>query len=298
VAVAPGGIYGAPPFQAERKFLLVLQDGGAFSFQTQNLSPFTVYALFGVEDQSQSPPIFTPYLLGVRRGVQPDPARPVTDADIILDTHLDQTAIVSAAGLPSTPRGPIGHDAAVTLDLGTAGAIPLGHLVQSTPVDTLRFDHLPRASSQGFVFVDLVGLWQNGAISLPVSWYLRRVFADPGAPLTLGPYLPFPVITQPLPGAKFTGSFAWTIDGALQPNLVQVQIGGPGLSWSVVMPGDARAVTPPKAVSALLQRGQYSWTVIDSLAPAFDYAHWTYEDLYSGTWTAYAYDSVQFTVGP
>ena len=296
VATAASSIYSAPPFQPLPKYLVVSVDGGTWSFTTYALSPTTVYALFGVEDQSTSPPGFEPYLLGIRRAVSPSPDKPITDADIILDTHLDQTVEVSVVGVPSTPRGPVGHDAAVSLDLGSAGAIPLAHVVQGAPLDRLRFTHLPSAVGQGFVFVDEVGLWTGSGITLPASVYLRRVFSDPGPGLKLGPLLPFPVITAPAPNGDYAGVLKWSIDGALQPNLVQVGVNGSALSWAAILPGDARQLIPAPPLASRLTKGAWSWSVTASLAPAFDYAHWTYNDLYSGSWTAYAYDAVSFKV--
>lgn len=296
VATASSSVYSAPPFALPPKFLVVLADGGAFSFDTFRLSPTTVYALFGIEDRATSPSTFEPLLLGIRRNVQPNPDKPVTDADIILDTHLDQTVEATVAGIPSTPKGPVGHDAAVTLDLGTAGVIPLAHVVQDAPLDKLRFTHLPAASGQGFVFVDIVGLWTGSGVTTPATTYLRRVFSDPGPGLLLGPLLPFPVITGPADRGPLAGSLRWTIEGALQPNLVQVQVYGETLSWSAVLPGDARTLAPPPPIADRLVTGSYTWSVTASLAPAFDYAHWTYSDLYSGSYTAYAYDVQTFKV--
>ncbi len=301
VAATTSSIYSAPPFGVLPKYLTVLTDGGTFSYTTFDLSPITLYALFGVEDQTTSPSVFTPMLMGIlrRSGSPPNPDRPITDADITLDTHLDQSVTLSVAAVPSTPLGPVGHDVAVDLDLGNRGVIPLGHLVQAAPLDHVTFPHLPAASGQGFVFVDVVGLFVQNQVSLPASTYLRRVFSDPGPGLTLGPLLPFPVLTAPADQGTFAGTLWWTIDGPLLPNLVQVQVVGAGLQWSVVLPGEARSVVPPPEVTAQLAPGAtYTWSVTLSLAPAFDYSHWIYDDLFSGSWTAYAFDVRNFKVAP
>src|SRR5204862_6192144 len=138
----------------------------------------------GIEDSATSPVKFTPLLLGVLRGVRPTPARAITDADIILDTHLDQSVDVTVLD-PPTVLG--GHDAFVSLDLGQAGAIPLGRALQNTDAFHLRFTHLPTAAGQGFVFVDQFGRFQGGILTTPVSTYLRRVFGDISGGVTLGP---------------------------------------------------------------------------------------------------------------
>jgi hypothetical protein len=298
VTTTSASVYSAPPFALPPKFLVVTQDGGAYSFDTFRLSPTTVYALFGIEDQSTSPAAFTPLLLGVRRAIQPDPDHPLTDADVILDTHLDQTVVAQVQGVPAIPGAAAAHDAAVSLDLGSDGVIPLTHLVQSSPLDSLTFDHLPAASGQGFVFADVVGRFVGGIVTTPATVYLRRVFADPGPGIVLGPLLPLPVIAAPADKGDYAGSFSWALDGAVQPNLVQVQINGASFQWGVVMPGSARSLQPPPELAPRLTAGNYVWSVTSSLAPGFDYAHWAYGDLGSGSWVAYSYDVRTFKVEP
>ena len=77
-----------------------------------------------------------------------------------------------------------------------------------------------------------------------------------------------------------------------------MQVNGPSISWGSVLPGDARAAAVPPEVAARLAAGGYVWSVTASLAPAFDYAHWTYDDLFSGSWTAYSFDVQNFKVAP
>src|SRR4051812_13774954 len=151
VSIARAGIYALPPFASSPAFFTVSDDGGPYLFdKLVSLSPMTIYAVFGIQDDATNPPAFIPILLGVIRGVQPDPAKPKTDADIILDTHLDQTVNVTVLDPPSVSGA---HDAYVSLDLGQAGAIPLGHVTQSTDPFHLRFTRLLTVAGQGFVFV-------------------------------------------------------------------------------------------------------------------------------------------------
>ena len=291
VSIAAAGIYSLPPFAGAPPFLTVTSDGGSYSFSNVVFSlQLTLYAVFGIEDTAAH--TFAPVLLGVLRGFQPVPETNTTNADIILDTHLDQSVQVTIDSPPSVLGG---HDAFVSLDLGPAGAIPLDRVTENADPSHFTFHNLPQASGQGFVFVDQYGAFQNGAVTPPVTVYLRRVFDDLSAGVTLGPLLALPVVTQAGPAG-----FAWTLGpSALQPNLQQLRVGdGTQLqdtSWRVLMPGDARQMALPDPVRQRLLTGAHPYTLTLSVSPAFDFAHWTDEDLGSGSWTAYAYTIGSFT---
>jgi hypothetical protein len=296
VRTTRSGLFAVPPFSPESQPIVVAQEGGSWSLDTTNLSPFTVTAELGVEETlGQNLTRFTPLLLGVHRAVQANPDKPVTDADLILDTHLDQQATATFTGLPAPPPGQtLSHQAGVSLDLGSAGLVPLPGVSGATGPQ-LVFSHLPLASGQGLVFIDEV---QSGR---SVSVYLRRVFGDVLGGLLLGPFLGGPAVVapadgQPLP-AGFDGLFRWTLPDGQAPNLLQLQLSGDGLHWSAVMPGDTTQVALPDAVRSQLSSGKtYSWTLTGSFAPGFDFTYWVTSDLYGSSWTAYAYTSASFTV--
>jgi hypothetical protein len=114
--------------------------------------------------------------------------------------------------------------------------------------------------------------------------------------VTLGPLLPFPVISQQGPDL-----IAWTLGNSpLQPNLIQLRVSDgtatQDTSWSVLLPGTARQMAMPLPVRARLASGQHQFSLVSSVAPGFDFAHWNDADLFSGGWTAYAYADGSFTI--
>ncbi len=298
VRFTASSIYSGAPFSSPGQPLIVTSDGGEFSFVTEDLAPFGLYAELGVETTlGANLYSFAPFLLGVLRAVQPDPDTPVTDADIILDTHLDQTVEASFVALPDPGAGnTLVHQAAVDLDLGSGGIIPLDS--ESSSGGSIDFTALPAAEGQGFVFIDECS---NGSAE---SVYLRRIFADISQGVTLGPYLPFPLLAAPLnQGPAFDGTFSWTIDAnGLQPNLQQLQASaslpdGTTVSWTAVLPGTARSASMPQVVQAQLPvGGTVAWTVTASYAPGFNFDFWTWGDLGGTGWITYSYDFNQFTV--
>lgn len=296
VRLASTSVWSSPPFSPPQTPIVIDRDGGGFSFDTTRLSATTLTAMYGVEDDlGPNLTSFTPLLLGVKRDLQPDPNRPITDADLILDTHLDRQATATLVGVPpAVGASPVTHQAGVVLDLGASGYVPLSSATGVTG-SQIVFQRLPASAGQGFVFIDQV-------VSGPaVSIYLRRIFGDVLGGFQLGPYLPFPVPVSPpdltqLP-ANFDWTFRWQLSGNLAPNLLQLRLDGSGFSWSVVLPGDARQVVLPESLRGRITGGRsYSWTLTASLAPGFDYTYWSYYDLYGGAWTSYAYGSAQFLV--
>ena len=288
VSIAPGGINALPPFAGAVSFVTVASDGGAFSFSNLfSLGPTTLYAVFGIVDSADKS--FTPLLLGILRGVQPSLTKPVTNADITLDTHLDQTVTVTVLNPPTLTGG---HDAFVDLDLGQSGAIPLARVTQNSDPFHLTFTHLPRAAGQGFVFVDEYGSFVNGTVTIPVTTYLRRVFADLSDGITLGPLLPFPVLQQQGPDR-----ISWTLGASAQrPDLQQLSVADGTTGWSVVLPGDARQIALPGPVRSRLQKGTHGFSLTAAVEPGLDFAHWNFTDLGSGSWTAFAFSSGSFTI--
>jgi len=296
VSIARPDIYSLPPFAPEVPYQTVPIDGGGFRFdKLYSLNPTTLYGVFGIEDSSSTPPRFTPILLGVRRAVQPDPAQEVTSADLIFDTHLDQSIDATIVDPPSSM---VGHDAFVDLDLGAAGAIPLDHVLEGSDAYHLHFQHLPSAAGQGFVFVDQTGAWTGAAIAPPVSTYLRRVFGDLSGVVSLGPLLPFPVISAPLSSGAFDGTFSWTTSAGLSANLQQLYVEDATAAgdqhWEVILPGDTRSLQMPMNLRARLAPGAHGFSITTSLAPNFDFGHWNYADLCASCGIAYAYDNGQF----
>ena len=57
-----------------------------------------------------------------------------------------------------------------------------------------------------------------------------------------------------------------------------------------------KPISMPDVIRTRLQPGAHPFTLVTSISPSFDFAHWTYSDLFSGSWTAYAFADKSFTV--
>ena len=96
---------------------------------------FALYALVGLEDRSKSPSVFTPYAMGLTRGVAVGPAETRKEVFIQIDTPVDHTLVVDAEGPKATSRGPDRIQATLAIEVGNEGYIllPNGKLSQPLP---------------------------------------------------------------------------------------------------------------------------------------------------------------------
>ncbi len=126
--------YVVPPPPADGSFAFELDEGQL---------DVSLYAKYGIEDTSTTPPTFTPLLLGLARGISVDPNHPATGISIVLDTHLDQSAPIQVQNQLSVPPdlqdgNPVLYDTFSYLDLGADGVVPLSDVVSSSQNATPR----------------------------------------------------------------------------------------------------------------------------------------------------------------
>jgi hypothetical protein len=327
VGLLQEAVYAFEPFNVAPPEVVVPVNGGTFTV-TLDEGPITIglYAKFGVEDSSTTPPTFTPYLLGVLRAITVTPGTPVTNANIILSTHLDQTAPITLSNTLSPPAplpgvtdpNPVNYDTYAYLDLGQDGILPLGDLDGTTATETLG--GLPPVSGDGVLF--LTQAFQPPASGQtpfsdpsqrePASFFFRNVSGDFTTGVPMGPLLSFANFTHPAFGGQLDGTFTWAFADptAPAPDLSQLnlywttedattgtQTAGLTQLWQIVVPGTQTSVTiPPAQLSAMLQALPASsstsltvveWELETSTEPRFDYDYWSYSELSVLTWTGF-----------
>lgn len=303
VFVAQSSLYGGPPFaglpnRSGQKWRIT-DEGGEYLVFT-NAGLHATYAVMGIlETQTQT---FTPYLMGVKRGITASPDQPATDEHIILDMHLDLTVPITIDSPLSEPGtlGPEPMENAVYawLDLGAEGFIPNPNnwstgtststsILSSNP--TNNFPHFPPLDGSNFIFLNN----SNSALGYPVSYYFRRQPGDMSTGVTIGPMLPTPRLTAPV--GTFDGTISWSVDPGPAPDIHNVQILKPTLFgyislWSMVLPGSERQVVLPQPAVLKLraeEQGPLFVVVYSSRSPKFSYQQWTYDTLSGVTWSSF-----------
>ncbi len=276
---------------------LVEQDGGGFTvYAGQGLH--ALYAVFGIYDKVAQ--TFSPLLMGLRRGVQADPAKPVANQDIVLDMHLDLSVPVTILN-PLTEPGPglpAVNDAFAWMDLGGQGLVPLASAAGSAAQLTLA--GLPELDGSSLLFANHASL----TAGLPESTCYRKQLGDVSAGVTIGPMLGMMQLLTPARGEPLQGTLAWMVESGPAPDLLQLSLAvssstASGTVWSVVLSGADRSVAlPPPVLSAIEAAGpgaQVSLAMTAAELARFDDGYWSFGDLSSSNWIAWSQMSTRIS---
>lgn len=306
VFLAQSSFYEGPPFappsnRSGEKWRLSA-DGQDYLLLT-NAGLHAAYAILGVRNAQTG--AFSPYLMGIKRGITTSPDSPASGHDIVLDMHLDMTVPITidspiSLGTPPTQL-PATNAVYAWLDLGAEGFIPNptnwdsgGAAQTAARGEQVQFSmpYFPRLDGSNFVFLNEAA----GASIYPVSYFYRRQPGTLSTGLSIGPMLPTPRIVEPTPLSGFTGTLRWETDPGPTPDIIQVLVlkptlGGTVTLWSVVLPGtETQVVLPAPAVTKLKAEevGNALYVaVLTSRSPKFNYAQWTYDTLSGVSWSSY-----------
>lgn len=276
--------------------------GYAFSFST---SPgnFTLYALAGLEDRSASPYRFTPYAVGITRGVVATDYSSRGDIFIEVDVPLDHALSLDARGPEATDRGPDRVEGRVAIEVGGEGylILPNGKMTATLPVsDPFRFVGIPPlwGSLTGSRYIATASAFTGKAGSLPLSTV--GLFASTTEEtIGVGAFLEIPRLVAPESSTTWDGSLLvldrepggapadlTVIDVASSDGLVTWRIVAPGAPDEVRVP-DLRVIDPELA----LVPGPIVIEVTEARVDNFDYGTVRYRQLAQRGWRAFAQDA-------
>jgi hypothetical protein len=276
--------------------------GYAFTFST---SPgnFTLYALAGIEDRSTTPYRFTPYAVGITRGVVATDYSSRGDVFIEVDVPLDHAVTLDARGPKATDRGPDRVEGRIAVEVGGEGylILPNGKMTATLPVtDPFRFVGVPPlwGSLTGSRYIATASAFTGRAGSLPLSTV--GLFASTTEDtIGVGAFLEIPRLVAPESSTTWDGSLL-VLDrepgGALADlTVIDVASSGGVITWRIVAPGardevrvpDLRAIDPELA----LVPGPIVIEVTEARVDNFDYGAVRYRQLAPRGWRAYAQDA-------
>ncbi|HTQ03225.1 MAG TPA: hypothetical protein VMI54_05190, partial [Polyangiaceae bacterium] len=227
--------------------------GYTFSLSTTP-GNFTVYAIAGLEDQSQSPYVFTPYAMGLTRGVAVGPNETHSDVYISVDVPIDHELSVDAAGPTPTPRGPDRIEASLAIQIGTEGYVLLPNGKQTSllpPAGPFNFVGIPplAGSLTGARYVTTALAETGAAGGTPLSSVGLFATVTDGTTLGVGSFVELPELVSPASGSTWDrATFSLTQEpGGPDPDLTLIDVGsGNGLvTWRVVAPGAPSKIEVP-----------------------------------------------------
>ena len=276
--------------------------GYSFSFTT---SPgnFTLYALAGIEDRSTSPYHFTPYAVGITRGVVASESGSRDDVFIEVDVPLDHALSLDARGPKATERGPDRVEARIAVEVGGEGylILPNGTMSAALPVsDPFRFVGMPPlwGTLTGTRYIATANAFTGSAGSMPLS-SVGLFASTTEETIGVGTFLEIPRITAPASSQTWDGTLL-ELDrepGGAPADITMIDIASSGglVGWRIVAPGAPSEVRVPDLrvidEELALVRGPIVVQVTAARIDNFEYGAIRYRQLAPRGWRAHAQDA-------
>lgn len=275
--------------------------GYAFE-STAGIGNLTFYALAGVEDRTQTPPLFTAYTLGVLSGVTTSSGRTTGDVFIPMEIPLDHAVRLTVDGPAPTKRGPDRVEVKFAVRLGTLGYVILPFGAQRTflpAAEPLAFVGVPPlvGGLAGAQYVLTAEAHTGAGRGLPRSVIASRVTSTPAAPVALGGFVNVPELEEPASNAAWDArdlrvtAAAGGADADL--TIVDVVSDGGLSTWMVVFPKGVKSVRLPDIGALGVAPGSVTINVTRANMDAFVYGSLRYGQLGTGSFRAYALDAFQ-----
>lgn len=289
--------------------------GYAYQLNTRN-GTMAVYAIAGLERMDVSPPRFTPYVMGVARGVLTTPRAHVTGVNVFMNIPLDHETEVVFSSLPPAVGGqPNRYRVEGWIDLGGEGVIPRpDSTVVSTSVDA-PFHLVALPGFEGTLAdarLTVRSMFGSGdGFNEPSSTVMSAGITNPDAQLRVSQWTGIPALRAPAEGGALPEDRTVRFDllGS-NPDLVYAMLAqgsssclrgayyGDVVWWQNHQPGAGRTLLLPdlSSVPTLVDmpRGLYNLSLCSLRINGFDYNNFRYAWLTSGYWSAWSSDT--FTV--
>jgi hypothetical protein len=280
-----------------------ISDIGYSFYLSTSPGNFTLYALAGLEDRSRSPYVFTPYALGLTRGVAVGSSQSHSDVFIQVDVPLDHSLKLDARGPTPTRRGPDRIQAHLAIEVGSEGYVllPNGSLSSLLPTDgPFEFVGIPPLAGTltGARYVATASAVTGAAEGTPLSAVGLFASLTDDTTIGVGAFLELPQLVAPESSSVWNrASFELTrVAGGPRSDLTLIDIAsGDGLiTWRIVAPGDPEVVEVPDlaAIDAelALVSGPIAIDVTVATLDDFSYGALTTRQLNPRGWRAHAED--------
>jgi hypothetical protein len=263
----------------------------------------TLYALAGLENRALSPPVFTPYAMGVTKGVALLPGETTKSVYIAIDLPLDQALSVRVTGPQPTSRGPDRLRANVAIRVNEQGyaILPSGSATRFLPItEPIELVGLPPlvGSLLGARYVTTGRAFTGEMDSTPRSVVGTLAALSTAGGIDLDQFVEIPVLEVPGTNGEWAGtelrvSFA-PGGAAVDLTVYEIQSGGGLVGWQIAAPAGKTALALPdlRALDAelALRGGPITVSVSAAHIKDFNYGTLRYRHLGTSGWTAYAQD--------
>lgn len=257
-----------------------------------------LYALAGIEERSSGEPRFTPYVMGVARGVVVQPGAPVAGVDLAMTIPLDQSVRVLPTPPSATSRGPDRLALFLAPSLATGAFALLPAMSRSVPLGSseVAFRGVPALVGplEAESYVVSARAATSASMALPASAVARFRTRDTANAVTLGGFVPIPVLREPSVGFWSGRHVELTASGAVDLVALVVSSAGGLVAWTIVGPGTAQAFDLPD-LAALpdrvgLARGALTVQVYAARIDGFRYDRLRQGQIAESAFSAFATD--------
>lgn len=262
----------------------------------------SLYAVAGIEDDTQSPPKFIAYVMGAVIGVPVLPGQTTTQVYIAMSKTLDHALSMDIKPPAPGPKGPDRLRSTVAVRLGPDGyaILPAGQKSPFLPVmGLLNFVGLPALDGDlaGSVYVSTARAQTGPAGTAPLSVIGRMLSTSTSQPLDVSGFVTLPTLTTPTSNGAWDGMHLATTFPAGGPpidiTVYDIQSGGGVVHWTVAVPGGSQAVTLPD-LSGLpdgaMPPGPLTIAVYGGRVDGFDYKKLLYRQMRPQGMSAYSLD--------
>jgi hypothetical protein len=276
--------------------------GYGFSFTTYPGNR-SIYAVAGIEDDSQGTQKFTAYAFGAVNGVSVLPGGTTDSIYIDMGKTLDQALTMNVAPPLPGPKGPDRLKATVAVRLGTDGyAILPG--AQKSPflplTGAVTIVGLPAldGSLTGSVYVSSARAVTGNAASAPMSVVAKQISTSTASPLSMVGFVGVPQLSVPASNGAWDGKhLTWAFPGGtsgVDLSVLDIAAGAGVVNWTVAAPGGSQSITLPDLSGfpdVALPPGPINVSVTGGRIDGFDYRTLVYRQMRTSGMTAYALDS-------
>ena len=266
-----------------------------------------VYALAGLYNKTTK--VFTPYAMGIKRGVVVGPGGIIDKVNILVEIPLSRTITVQLKDVPSSSKI---HRIRLAIDLGAEGFIVrLDNEVTGTtgvPTST-SFTRMPPFNYQGLTdatwAVD-TALDGGGTVDSPYVPYVRgttRSMKDTAGVLVMDKYVGPGLLTDPQSAQYLTNNtLTWTNTGSpadLVFTRIVMNAVPPTPVWRIISRGNVTSVKLPDPATAGLNAWTpgklYIWAHwAIHLHPGYTFDKFTYDHMYSRYWDRWSQQQSYF----
>lgn len=270
--------------------------GYVFEYDTRTLGNVTLYALAGIEDRSVSPARFTPYAMGILRGV--DATAEPTGLLIHMNITLDHELSLEVEPPVPTALGPDRVSAEIALRLGASGYIRLPGMQtqQLLPgASPLRFVGVPALSGalERAEYLARVDAVSGPEGELPASHIDLLSTRQTDTPVQVRDFVPVPIVETPEAGSSWDGrrlAVRFEPGAAFDLLRFDVLIPKAATTWRIIAPSYRTKIDLPDLAAAgfPLPAGNVTVGVAAARIDDFAYGSLKEREFASRAWSAYA----------